>query len=236
MVHNPVDDDDSEPERDANMDAPKDASVEQGDAAPAGVSVSDADSQGSEPRPRTSSATSIDMYDAQGNRICPNREDQSCELRTQSSDEGFGTVSNCKTIEYEGVIAGVAARFIHEMNEPPMVEGKSMTQQYVLQKGVKLFGKRGEAAALKEVGQLHDRVCFKPLDVVTMTPEEKRKAQEAIMFLCEKRDKSVKGRMVYNGKPTREWHDKEDTASPTTSTESVFLTSSLLSMLRKNVM
>jgi hypothetical protein len=27
----------------------------------------------------------------------------------------------------------------------------------------------------------------------------------ALMFLTEKRDKSVKGRMVYNGKPTREW-------------------------------
>jgi hypothetical protein len=25
------------------------------------------------------------------------------------------------------------------------------------------------------------------------------------MFLTEKRDKSVKGRMVYNGKQTREW-------------------------------
>ena len=45
------------------------------------------------------------------------------------------------------------------------------------------------------------------------------------MFLTEKRDKSIKGRMVYNGKPTREWHDKEDTASPTASTESVFFTS-----------
>jgi hypothetical protein len=31
--------------------------------------------------------------------------------------------------------------------------------------------------------------------------------------------------MVYNGKPTREWHDKDDTASPTAATESIFLTS-----------
>jgi hypothetical protein len=35
----------------------------------------------------------------------------------------------------------------------------------------------------------------------------------ALMFLTEKRDKSVKGRMVYNGKPTREWLSQEDAAS-----------------------
>jgi hypothetical protein len=44
------------------------------------------------------------------------------------------------------------------------------------------------------------------------------------MFLTEKRDGSIKGRMVYNGKPTRAWHDKEETTSPTASLESIFLT------------
>jgi hypothetical protein len=38
-----------------------------------------------------------------------------------------------------------------------------------------------------------------------MRPSECKKAQIALMFLTEKRDKSVKGRMEYNGKPTREW-------------------------------
>jgi len=44
------------------------------------------------------------------------------------------------------------------------------------------------------------------------------------MFLTEKRDKSIKGRMVYNGKPTREWLSREDSASPTASLESIMLT------------
>jgi hypothetical protein len=38
-----------------------------------------------------------------------------------------------------------------------------------------------------------------------MKPSKRKKAQNALMFLTEKRNKSVKGRMVYNGKPTREW-------------------------------
>ena len=47
---------------------------------------------------------------------------------------------------------------------------------------------------------------------------------EALMFLTEKRDKSIKGRMVYNGKPTQEWLSREDSASPTAALESIMLT------------
>ena len=44
------------------------------------------------------------------------------------------------------------------------------------------------------------------------------------MSLTEKRDKSVKGRMVYNGKLTREWLTREDSASPTAALERIMLT------------
>jgi hypothetical protein len=42
-----------------------------------------------------------------------------------------------------------------------------------------------------------------------MTQIERRKAQEALMLLGEKRDGTVKGRIVYNGKPIREWQSRE---------------------------
>jgi hypothetical protein len=54
-----------------------------------------------------------------------------------------------------------------------------------------------------------------------MTQIEQRKAQQALMFLGEKRDRTVKGRMVYNGKPTREWLSREDSASPTAATADI---------------
>ena len=41
------------------------------------------------------------------------------------------------------------------------------------------------------------------------------------MFFTEKRDGTIKGRCVYNGKPTRQWLDKEDSASPTVAIESL---------------
>ena len=56
------------------------------------------------------------------------------------------------------------------------------------------------------------------------------------MFLTEKRDGTMKSRMVYNGKPTREWLSKEDSASPTVSLESLFLTSSIDAKEGRDVM
>jgi hypothetical protein len=57
-----------------------------------------------------------------------------------------------------------------------------------------------------------------------MTPTEWRKAQQALMYLGEKRDGTIKGRMVYNGRPTREWISREDSSSPTAALESIMLT------------
>jgi hypothetical protein len=58
---------------------------------------------------------------------------------------------------------------------------------------------------MKEINQLNRRTCFAPLRVKETKPSKRKKAQMALMFLTEKRDRSVKGRMVYNGKPTQEW-------------------------------
>jgi len=77
-------------------------------------------------------------------------------------------------------------------------------QQYALKKGLQKFGERGSEGAMKELEQLHRRTCFSPVDVSTMTQEERVKAMVAIMLLTEKRDGSIKGCCVYNGKPTRE--------------------------------
>jgi hypothetical protein len=128
------------------------------------------------------------------------------------------------TREYDIDTAPVAAHFITEINARVSKEGAGYAQQYMLQAGIKKFGDRGRKGATKEIDQLHQRNCFSPVDVSQLTPGEKRKAVEALMFLTEKRDGTIKGRMVYNGKPTREWMTKEDTASPTVTTESIMLT------------
>jgi hypothetical protein len=56
------------------------------------------------------------------------------------------------------------------------------------------------------------------------------------MFLTEMRDGTIKGRTVYNGKPSRDWYDKEDSASPTASLESIFLTSIIAAKEERDIM
>jgi hypothetical protein len=127
-------------------------------------------------------------------------------------------------VEYNPQTAMVIARTMVEINAKASADGACYAQQYILQKGLKVFGEKGSQAAGKELDQLHQRNAFVPLNVSKLSTEEKRKAMDALMFLTEKRDGTIKGRMVYNGKPTREWLSREDSASPTAALESIMLT------------
>jgi hypothetical protein len=126
--------------------------------------------------------------------------------------------------EYIPSDAMLMARVIYDLNTRVVREGASFAQQYLLNKGLKIFGQKGRDASKKEMDQLLRRSCFTPKSVAEMTQIEQRKAQQALMFLGEKRDGTVKGRMVYNGKPTREWLSREDSASPTAALKSIMLT------------
>ena len=135
--------------------------------------------------------------------------------------------------EYTAKMAPVIAFIMSEMNAKAASQEACFGQQYLLKKGLEKFGERGVKANEKELRQLHDRTCFEPVSIAEMTPDEKKKAVEALMFLTEKRDKSIKSRLVYNGKPTRSWLSKEDTSSPTVTMEGFFLRQLL--MQRKGV-
>ena len=149
------------------------------------------------------------------------------------SGEGTKIYSEAK---YDRTTAMLAAKIMTDVYDQVKVNGASFAQQYVIQKGLKKFGKRGEDAVNKELDQLHRRNCFVPVDVSTMNAKEKKRAQAALMLLTEKRDGSVKGRCVYNGKPTREWLSKDDAASPTVATESLMITATIDATEERDVM
>jgi hypothetical protein len=141
-----------------------------------------------------------------------------------------------RSLEYNEEEAAVIAMFMTELHQKIEVGGVSFVQQYLLHEGLKRFGKKGHEAALKEMDQLDKRSVFTPISIKDMTPEEKAKAMNGIMFLAEKHDKRIKGQFVYNGKPSRAWHDREDTASPTVSTESLFITAAIDAHENRDVM
>ena len=63
---------------------------------------------------------------------------------------------------------------------------KSFVQTYTVLKGIKKFGKKALDASLKETQQLHDRVAFEPISIKDMTPQERKRAMESLIFLVEK--------------------------------------------------
>ena len=81
--------------------------------------------------------------------------------------------------------------------------GTNLYQQYILQKGLRKFGDRGMTGVTKEVQQLHNRGCFKPLLPNDISDSELRKTVRALIFLAEKKDLSIKGRMVYDRDSTK---------------------------------
>jgi len=127
------------------------------------------------------------------------------------------------SINYSTELAPVFAQLIFDINYSVCRHGASFAQQFIFQKGRKKFGKHGNQAAINEFDQLHHRNCFAPIDLSKLTPLEKKKAQAAVMLLSEKKDGTVNGRCVYEGSKTRPYFTKEETASPTASTEGIFI-------------
>ncbi len=71
---------------------------------------------------------------------------------------------------------------------------------------------------------MHDMHVFRPIDRDTLAKEEKAKALALLIFLKEKRDKSVKARMCADGRKQRGDWTKQESTLPTVATESVFIT------------
>jgi hypothetical protein len=95
---------------------------------------------------------------------------------------------------------------------------------YGIGPGIKKFQEQGEAGVTKELTQMHDMDVFRPIMKGDLTMDERKKALASLMFLKEKRDQSVKVRMCVDGRGQQGDWSKQDTTSPTVSTESVFIT------------
>jgi hypothetical protein len=96
--------------------------------------------------------------------------------------------------------------------------------QYSLKTGMKHFKERGEKAVSKELAQLHFRDTFEPINPKDLNEQERKEVLESHLFLKEKRDETIKGRMVAGGNKQRGSVDKQDASSPTAALESVLLT------------
>ena len=108
--------------------------------------------------------------------------------------------------------------------------------QYTLKKGLQVFGPKGTEAVFAEMKQLHERNVCEPIHTEDLSIEQKSKALGYLMFLKQKRCGRIKGRGCADGRKQRIWTTKEDSTSPTVSTEAVLLTSVIDAKERREVM
>ena len=80
---------------------------------------------------------------------------------------------------------------------------------------------------MKGMQQMHDLQAFFPRDPATMTREQRRNALSSLIFLKEKASGEIKSRTCINGAPQRAYINKEDAASPTVTTDGVFITGAI---------
>ena len=111
------------------------------------------------------------------------------------------------------------------LNHSFLTMGGTVLTQLSLKAGLKKWKERGETAVSKELEQLHNRESFLPVHMKDLTPAQRKQVLESYLFLAEKRDKTIKGRMVAGGNKQRGFINKEDATSPTAALESVLLTS-----------
>ena len=90
-----------------------------------------------------------------------------------------------QTLEYESAEAEILAQ--------------AFVQTYNLTCGIQKFGDKGKQAAIDEMRQLHDRACFRPININDLDERARRAAMESLIFLVEKRDGRVKARTVVMG-------------------------------------
>ena len=112
---------------------------------------------------------------------------------------------------------------------------RTIMTQMSLNEGFRWFDERGRVGAYKELKQLHDMHSFFPRNPRTLSSEERKRALSSLIFLKEKKTGEVKGLTCVNGAPQREYIRKEDAASPTVATDSVFITGAVDAFQRHDV-
>jgi len=106
--------------------------------------------------------------------------------------------------------------------------GHIMTQMTATA-GIKKHGQAAVDTLLQEFCQLNSENVFEPLDASTLTASQRQEAVCAVNFIEEKRSGKLKGRTCANGRSQRSKYTKEETTSPTVSTDALMISLMMLS-------
>eukprot|EP00957_Ditylum_brightwellii_P200690 15299047-Ditylum_brightwellii.AAC.1 len=82
------------------------------------------------------------------------------------------------------------------------------------------------------------QICVEQVSihVKDLTPLEKNRAMESLIFLTKKRDKTIKAKSCANGSTQRSYIAREKAASPTAATEAILITGVIKAKQNRNIM
>ncbi len=169
-----------------------------------------------------------------GRTRIPNRqfEDYKLYVTVEEEEVMLGNIEESALDEEEDeeVLAAVVHYIMVHYEEKESLKKKKKTYtpkagQYLLEAGIKRFGKEGETAETKELNQFNTYGVFEPQHARDLSDNDKKKALLLLIFLRQKKNGAVKARSCANGNPQREHIAKEEAAAPTVALE--FLTSTI---------
>jgi Reverse transcriptase (RNA-dependent DNA polymerase) len=114
------------------------------------------------------------------------------------------------------------------------VVGYIMTQM-TAQVGIKKHGDKAVEALLAEFCQLDDKSVFQPREASELTSKQKYGALRAINLIKEKRCGKLKGRTCADGRSQKGLYDKQQTTSPTVSTDALMVSLMIDSLEQRDV-
>lgn len=100
-------------------------------------------------------------------------------------------------------------------------------QQMHINKALKRYGAKAEAAGKKEMRQIHERQAVVPVHLDSLSEKERKEIIDSLLLIEEKRDGTIKGREVARGDQQKQYHTKEEVHSPTVTTASVMITAAI---------
>ena len=143
-------------------------------------------------------------------------------IQTETNqDEGNGLV-------YDHDEARVMVTVITTFNEcmESVVEehGQQHVITYSLKAHINRFGNQAKASTHKEIKQLHDQSCFRPVHKHMLNMSKRQRVMESLLFLTEKRDKTIKSQHCANGSTQQAYIEHDEVTSPTICMEGTLLT------------
>ena len=99
-----------------------------------------------------------------------------------------------------------------------------LTEQMTAKRGLKQFGTAGAEAIMNELKQIVYRKVMEGRKSGELTTAQKKAALKYLMFLKQKRCGKIKGRGCADGRKQRLYKSKDETSSPTITTEALFIT------------